>query len=119
MFSWFTEWNKRHPVDVYRPAILVGVVGGGVFVATMLVAWGQPFATKSLQTGPRGTGGTVWIDTKYTKPGSTAARRATRTLPVPGPFPGTRRAVPSTVSGIDESRTCRAIRRPGGPMISY
>ncbi|MBL3704326.1 photosynthetic reaction center cytochrome c subunit [Sulfitobacter sp. BDSS02] len=59
MFSWFTEWNKSHPVDVYRPAILVGVVGGGVFVATMLVAWGQPFATKSLQTGPRGTGMSV------------------------------------------------------------
>ena len=27
MFSWFTEWNKRHPVDVYRPDLVVWDVG--------------------------------------------------------------------------------------------
>ena len=38
MFSWFTEWNKRHPVDVYRPAILVGVVGTHPVVTVTLLA---------------------------------------------------------------------------------
>ena len=59
------------------------------------------------------------IDTKHKTSGTPAARRLTRLLPVPGPFPGTRRAVPSTVSITDESRPFRAVRRPGGPMISY
>ena len=35
------------------------MVGGAVFAATMLVAFGQPYATDSLQTGPRGTGMSV------------------------------------------------------------
>ena len=41
------------------PAIAIGVVGGAIFAATMLVAFGQPYATDSLQTGPRGTGMSV------------------------------------------------------------
>lgn len=57
--KWFNDWNRDNPTDIYGPAILVGAVGGAVFVAAMLVAWGQPFATKSLQTGPRGTGMSV------------------------------------------------------------
>jgi photosynthetic reaction center cytochrome c subunit len=56
MLNWFTKWNSQHPVDVYRPAILVGVVGVAVFGATVLVTLGQPWATTALQTGPRGTG---------------------------------------------------------------
>ncbi len=54
--KWFTNWNKENPTNVFGPGIIVGVVGGAVFVAAMIVAWGQPFATASTQTGPRGTG---------------------------------------------------------------
>ncbi|MEM9433385.1 MAG: photosynthetic reaction center cytochrome PufC [Pseudomonadota bacterium] len=54
--KWFNDWNKKNPTNVFGPGIVIGVVGGAVFVATMLVAWGQPFATTSTQTGPRGTG---------------------------------------------------------------
>ncbi|EPX76001.1 photosynthetic reaction center cytochrome PufC [Salipiger mucosus] len=56
MFDWFGKWNRENPVDVERPAILFGVVGVAVVAATALVALGQPWATDSLQTGPRGTG---------------------------------------------------------------
>jgi len=54
--KWFDKWNRDNPRDIYGPAIAVGVAGGAVFLATMLVAFGQPYATDSLQTGPRGTG---------------------------------------------------------------
>jgi len=57
--DWFNKWNADNPVNIYGPAILVGVVGAAVFGATMLVAFGQPFATDSLQTGPRGNGMSV------------------------------------------------------------
>lgn len=54
--KWFNDWNSNNPTNVFGPGIIIGVVGGAVFVAAMLVAWGQPFTTTSLQTGPRGTG---------------------------------------------------------------
>lgn len=57
--KWFDGWNKKNPKDIYGPAILVGAVGGAVFVAAFLVTWGQPLATDSMQTGPRGTGMSV------------------------------------------------------------
>jgi photosynthetic reaction center cytochrome c subunit len=53
---WFNDWNSRNPTDIYAPAILVGVGGGAAVVAALLVSWGQPFATESIQTGPRGIG---------------------------------------------------------------
>jgi photosynthetic reaction center cytochrome c subunit len=56
MLPWFKNWNKDNPTDIYGPAILVGVLGVAVIVAAFVVVVGQPFATKSLQTGPRGTG---------------------------------------------------------------
>jgi photosynthetic reaction center cytochrome c subunit len=56
MFDWFSRWNRDNPTNVERPAIIVGVVGVSVIAATALVTLGQPFATDSLQTGPRGTG---------------------------------------------------------------
>lgn len=56
---WFDKWNRENPRDIYGPAIAIGVAGGAVFAATMLVAFGQPYATDSLQTGPRGTGMSV------------------------------------------------------------
>ncbi|MCM2562045.1 photosynthetic reaction center cytochrome PufC [Lutimaribacter sp. EGI FJ00015] len=57
--KWFSKWNSEHPTNIYGPGILVGGVGGAVVVAALLVSWGQPFATDSLQTGPRGTGMSV------------------------------------------------------------
>jgi len=57
--KWFDKWNRENPRDIYGPAIAIGVVGGAVFAATMLVAFGKPYATDSLQTGPRGTGMSV------------------------------------------------------------
>ncbi|MCC1492420.1 photosynthetic reaction center cytochrome PufC [Cognatishimia sp. F0-27] len=57
--KWFNEWNTNKPVDIYGPAVLVGVLGTAVIVAAWLVVIGQPFATTSMQTGPRGTGMSV------------------------------------------------------------
>ena len=57
--KWFNEWNRENPTNIFGPAILVGALGGAVVLAILLVTWGQPFATTSLQTGPRGTGMSV------------------------------------------------------------
>lgn len=57
--KWFDKWNRQNPTNIYGPAIGIGVIGGAVFVAAVLVTWGQPYATESLQTGPRGTGMSV------------------------------------------------------------
>lgn len=54
--KWFDVWNRKNPTNIFGPAILIGVMGGAVFVVAMLVAFGQPYATASVQTGPRGTG---------------------------------------------------------------
>lgn len=59
MFKWFSKWNSENPTDIERPAIVVGTVGVAVITATALVVLGQPYATDSLQTGPRGTGMSV------------------------------------------------------------
>ncbi len=57
--KWFTEWNAKNPVNVYRPAIIVGGLGTAVVAVAALVTLGQPYATDSMQTGPRGTGMSV------------------------------------------------------------
>ena len=57
--KWFNKWNQDNPTNIFGPAILIGALGGAVFVAVMLVAWGNPAQTASLQTGPRGTGMSV------------------------------------------------------------
>jgi len=54
--KWFDDWNKDNPTNIFGPAIFIGAAGGAVFLAAMIVAWGQPYATESQQTGPRGTG---------------------------------------------------------------
>lgn len=54
--KWFNKWNRDNPTDIEGPAIAIGVVGVGVIVVVSLLAFGQPFATDTLQTGPRGTG---------------------------------------------------------------
>ncbi len=55
-FKWFTKWNREHPKDIFGPAYVVGAIGGAVVVATLIVTWGYPWSTFSVQTGPRGTG---------------------------------------------------------------
>lgn len=57
--KWFNLWNRENPTNVFGPAILVGVLGGAVSFAILIVVLGQPYATDSLQTGPRGTGMSV------------------------------------------------------------
>jgi len=57
--KWFDKWNEDNPTNIFGPAILVGGLGGAVFAAIMVVTWGNPVATDSLQTGPRGTGMSV------------------------------------------------------------
>ncbi|QFT92250.1 Photosynthetic reaction center cytochrome c subunit precursor [Roseovarius sp. THAF9] len=57
--NWFNKWNADNPTNIYGPAIAIGVVGGAVLVAAWVVSAGQPYATESLQTGPRGTGMSV------------------------------------------------------------
>ena len=53
---WFNEWNSKNPTNIYVPAIAVGTLGGAVVAAALLVQWGQPLATESIQTGPPGIG---------------------------------------------------------------
>ena len=57
--SWFSKWVRENPKEIFGPAILIGALGGAVFVAILIVTWGQPYATASVQTGPRGTGMSV------------------------------------------------------------
>lgn len=57
--KWFDKWNEDNPTNIFGPAILVGVIGGAVFAAALVVTWGNPAQTASLQTGPRGTGMSV------------------------------------------------------------
>jgi hypothetical protein len=52
--EWFSKWNRDNPTDIYKPAIGLGVIGGAVVAATLVITWGQPFATDTMQTGPRG-----------------------------------------------------------------
>ncbi|MEM9425255.1 MAG: photosynthetic reaction center cytochrome PufC [Pseudomonadota bacterium] len=57
--EWFGDWNKKNPTDIYGPIIVMGALGTAVLAAVALVSFGQPFATDSLQTGPRGQGMSV------------------------------------------------------------
>lgn len=57
--KWFDKWNADNPTNIFGPAILVGAVGSAIFVAALIVTWGNPAQTTSLQTGPRGTGMSV------------------------------------------------------------
>lgn len=54
--KWFDDWNNSNPTNIFGPAILVGTIGGAVFVAAMILTWGSPFYDETTQTGPRGTG---------------------------------------------------------------
>lgn len=85
MLNWFTKWNRDNPIDIYRPIVIFGVGGAAIIAATALVALGQPGATDTLQTGPRGTGMgiTKRVARLETPDPSIAAFEATVTQPVP------------------------------------
>ncbi len=55
-FRWFTKWNRDNPTNIFGPAYVVGAIGGAVVVAALIVTWGYPAKTVSVQTGPRGSG---------------------------------------------------------------
>jgi photosynthetic reaction center cytochrome c subunit len=55
-FKWFAKWNRDNPKDILGPAYVVGAVGGAIVVAALVITWGYPAKTVSVQTGPRGTG---------------------------------------------------------------
>ena len=57
--KWFGDWNKNNPTDIYGPIVVMGAMGTAVIAVIALFALGQPFATDSLQTGPRGIGMSV------------------------------------------------------------
>ena len=57
--KWFDKWNADNPTNIFGPAVAVGVVGSAVFAAALIVTWGNPYQTESMQTGPRGTGMSV------------------------------------------------------------
>ena len=57
--NWFPKWNRENPTDIYGPAILVGAGVGAIFVAAIIITWGNPAQTMSVQTGPAGTGMSV------------------------------------------------------------
>jgi photosynthetic reaction center cytochrome c subunit len=85
--KWYDKWIAENPKDIYGPAILIGVVGGAVLVAALLVTWGRPFPMESVQTGPRGTGMSV---TKFVAEAATpdpTVAAYTTAAPVP-PQPG-------------------------------
>lgn len=54
--QWFNNWNCKDPTNIYGPAIIIGAVGGAVFVAALPVAFGQHYATteRYLVPGPAG-----------------------------------------------------------------
>lgn len=57
--KWYDEWNEKNPTSVIGPALLVGAAGSALFFAALIISWGNPLQTDSLQTGPRGTGMSV------------------------------------------------------------
>jgi photosynthetic reaction center cytochrome c subunit len=57
--KWFNDWNSKNRTDIYGPAILIGVVGGAVILAALIVTLGRPLPVDATQTGPRGTGMSV------------------------------------------------------------
>jgi photosynthetic reaction center cytochrome c subunit len=70
--KWFTDWNKNNPINLFGPVLLAGSILGAVLVAALLVNWGQPLPTESVQTGPRGTGMKV-VDFASREPDPTIA----------------------------------------------
>ncbi|MAC81678.1 MAG: photosynthetic reaction center cytochrome c subunit [Rhodobacteraceae bacterium] len=101
MIDWFSKWNRDNPVDVYRSAILYGVGGTVIIAAVAVVTLGQPWATDSLQTGPRGNGMMVTKRaSQLAAPDpAIAAFLATSTDPVPPTLGG--RTAGSQVEGAE------------------
>ncbi|MEO1548974.1 MAG: photosynthetic reaction center cytochrome PufC [Pseudomonadota bacterium] len=57
--DWLPGWQKDNPTNIFEPAIYVGIGGGAVAAAAIVITFGWPFYTPSVQTGPRGTGMSV------------------------------------------------------------
>ena len=55
-FDWYSRWVRENPKDPLGPAYIIGAVGGAVLVAVLIVIWGNPIQTETVQTGPRGNG---------------------------------------------------------------
>ena len=83
--KWFSEWSRNNPKNLYGPAVLIGVVGVALVTAALVVTWGNPYQTTSLQTGPRGTGMSVpEFDYARTTPDPTIAGYVTSEPVYPG-----------------------------------
>lgn len=94
--KWYDKWVTDNPKDIYGPAILIGVLGGAVLVAALLVSFGRPFAVAAVQTGPAGTGMSVTkfvADTETPDPTVAAYTSAAPIPPQPGD-PRARTAIP-------------------------
>lgn len=52
--KWFPEWNKKNPTDIYGPIFVIGALGAAVFAAVIIIVYGNPAQTSTVQTGPRG-----------------------------------------------------------------
>lgn len=57
--KWFEKWNKDNPTDIYGPIIIMGAAGSAVLAAAVIIMFGNPAQTDSMQTGPRGIGMSV------------------------------------------------------------
>lgn len=73
--KWYDKWNQDNPKtvnEILGPAILVGVAGGAIFIAALIVTWGNPAQTSTVQTGPRGNAmGIVKFDADRATPDPT------------------------------------------------
>ncbi|WP_308916249.1 photosynthetic reaction center cytochrome PufC [Jannaschia sp. LMIT008] len=83
--KWFSQWNRENPVDIYKPVVIFGAIGGAVVAAAVLVSWGTPYRVEAVQTGPPGIGMMV-ADFDFRGPDPTLAEYYTE-APYP-PEPG-------------------------------
>ncbi|MEM8571227.1 MAG: photosynthetic reaction center cytochrome PufC [Pseudomonadota bacterium] len=54
MLPWYRKWSEENPINVLRTIILFATPGAALFVAGLIIIGGYPYATETLQTGPRG-----------------------------------------------------------------
>lgn len=59
MLNWFMNWSRENPTNIEKFTVIAGTIGAAVVATVVIVAYGNPWATESIQTGPRGTGMSV------------------------------------------------------------